>query len=79
METPTDYVKYFWDKNNDLYHDNTNTCMKSLMTTLNSLLRINQNATILEAGCGPGVTSKMISNDCRNDACLLLRFSTRYG
>ncbi len=68
MNTPTDYVKFFWDKHSDLYHDNTNTCMKSLMATLNGLLRVKQHDTILEAGCGPGLNSKMLSSDCKKNA-----------
>ncbi len=68
IDPTTDYVEYFWDKHCDLYHDNTNTCMKSLMTTLNGLLRVKQHNTIREAGCCPGMTSKLLSLDYKKDA-----------
>jgi trans-aconitate methyltransferase len=37
--------------------------MRSLMTTLIGLLRLNTKSKIIEAGCGPGLTTKLLTND----------------
>ena len=42
--------------------------MRSLMTTLIGLLRLNTRSKILEAGCGPGLTTKLLTNDMSSNS-----------